>query len=109
MDDRRGHRQEHAWHLEQVRTKRLQDMEATATRLEKLTIADTNEHVRPDKFLEAQAAFAKDVFEIFKAYEEEMRERDIKLEKLWDRVTLLLWVDAVLFMAFVGVLVKGAH
>ena len=106
MYGRRAKNAESEWRAAAI--KRTRDLEATATDLQQLTVDDSGVHRQLDRILRQQADFSKQTLGIFQAYDQEMRERDEKLARLWDRVQLLLWVDGVTFVVVVGVLAKMA-
>jgi hypothetical protein len=78
-------------------------MEDTHTDLKKMVAkdSDTGNYENLGKIFDAQMRFQSQTLIRFGNLEGQ-------IALLGDRIKLLLWVDAILFMAFVGALVKGS-
>jgi hypothetical protein len=90
---------------------RHSNIEETANNLHQLVISDSGKHLRLDEILRRlaalateQARFAREVMDIFKAYDEERAEDRVRQARTDTKVAILLWVAGVVLVAMLAVL-----
>jgi hypothetical protein len=88
---------------------RHRDLDATATDLQKLTVADSGRHENLSAIQAKVAEFTKDTVNALRACDADLSDMAQRMARVETKLTILMWCSGVVFTAFVGLLVKGAH